>query len=265
MSVRTPLLPLGQNLFVKMESVHPSGTLYDRAVLPMIQANNKENATLLLADWGPFALATAWTAVWLKRKLELWLPEDAPTEFVQQLKCYPFQLHQAKLPLEDLQQQIRELAALRENTYQLLDPCMDPEHPMAYSESLAEEIWQQTDGELSALVSSCDSCACLMGCAVGLKQKNPSIWAVATPISTDLYGNHDPLGRAEPEFYVPQLCDFLAYCSLEEARWGQEELFRRCGLTCGLLGGAAYHGARDLQKEFQGKIVMILPSRYASF
>ena len=262
---RTPLLPLDGQLFLKSEGCNPSGSLRDRAAFSMITTDNNDQRTLLLADWGPFALSAAWIAAKTQRKLELWLPEDVSNAFTEQLVSYDIQLHRVKLPLPELQEQIRQLADLCPEQYRLLDPSIDPEHPMAYCESLAEEIWEQRNGELSALVSGTDSCACLMGCATGLKQKNPDILAVAAPISQDFYGNCDPLGSADPEFYVPQLCDILSYCSLRDAKDAQAELFQRIGLPCGLIGGAAYHAAKSLKKEIDGRIVVILPSRYDCF
>ena len=136
---------------------------------------------------------------------------------------------------------------------------------MAYCETLAQEIWEQTDGSLSAIVSGTDTCTCLMGCATALKQRKPDILSVAAPISQDFYGNSDPLGPVDPEFYVPQLCDVLSYCSLQEAKEAQRELVQRTGLPCGLVGGAAYYAAKALKKESNGRIVAILPSRYDCF
>lgn len=262
---RTPLLSVDGQLFLKLEGCNPSGSLRDRAIFPMIAAQNNDERTLLLADWGPFALSAAWAAAALQRKLELWLPDTVCNDFTEQLEAFDLQLHRVKLPLTELQEQIRQLADLRPTHYRLLDPAMDPEHPMAYCETLACEIWEQTEGELSAIVSGTDTCACLMGCSTGLKQRDPAILSVAAPISQDFLGNCDPLGPADPEFYVPQLCDLLSYCSLNQARAAQKALFQRTGLSCGLIGGAAYHAAQALQNEIHGKIVVILPSRYDCF
>ncbi len=262
---RTPLLPIDGQLFLKMESCNPSGSLRDRAIFPMIAAEDKPQSTLLLADWGPFALSAAWASVYLKRTLEIWLPDDAVNTFTKQLEQFDLQIHRVRLPLRELREQIRQLAELRPEQYQLLDPVMNPEHPMAYCETIAPEIWEQSNGEISAIVAGTDSCACLMGCATGLKQKNPTILSVAAPISQDFYGNSDPLGASDPEFYIPQLCDLLSYCSLSDARKAQKELFRLTGLSSGLIGGAAYFAAKSLQKETDGKIIVILPSRYDCF
>ena len=80
---RTPLLPLDGQLFLKSEGCNPSGSLRDRAAFSMIATDNNDQRTLLLADWGPFALSAAWIAAKTQRKLELWLPEDISNAFTE--------------------------------------------------------------------------------------------------------------------------------------------------------------------------------------
>ena len=255
----TPLLNLpGHRILLKMEGCNPTGSLYDRAIFPMLKGK-AEQQKLLLADWGPFALSAAWAAKLLERELEIWLPEHAPKRFSMKLEQFPCKVKHFNKPLAEL----RQIAASED--CEILDPWADPEHPMAYCESLAEELWQQSGGNLSAFVSGTDSCACLMGCSTGLKIKNPGILAVAAPISLEFCGNHDPLGDADPEFYVPQLCDMLSYCSLQGAQKAREWLWETCRIPCGLIGGAALHAALQLEKEISGNIAVILPSRYDCF
>ncbi len=250
----TPLLKLpGHRILLKLEGCNPTGSLRDRAIFPMLKG---KSGKLLLTDWGPFALSAAWAAKLLENELEIWLPEHSPKLFLKKLADYPCTVRQFPLPLRELQAKITEA----EGT--LLDPWNDPEHPMAYCESLAEELWLQSRGDLSAVVCGTDSCACLMGCSTGLKMKNPQIKAVAAPMSVDFCGNHDPLGDWDPEFYVPQLCDILSYCSLQEAQKAKEWLRETYRISCGIIGGGVLHAALKLEKELSGNIAVILPSRW---
>lgn len=250
----TPLLTLpGHRILLKLEGCNPTGSLRDRAIFPMLQG---KSGKLLLADWGPFALSAAWAAKLMERELEILLPEHSPKHFLKKLEAFPCAVRQLPLPLAELRKQIMETEGV------LLDPWNDPEHPMAYCESLAEELWRQSGGDLAAVVCGTDSCACLMGCSTGLKMKNPQIKAVAAPISVDFCGNHDPLGAADPEFYVPQLCDLLSYCSLQQAQKTREWLWETAHIPCGIIGGAALHAALELEKDLPGNIAVILPSRW---
>ncbi len=256
MSKRTPLLDLGGGLYAKYEGVQPTGSVKDRAVLPMMAQFPKEKE-FLLADWGAFALAAANAAKIMGRKLHCFLPEDAPGVFTEQLP-------DAKRggTLSDLRIMVRKMAE-KEPKYALLEPELDPEHPMAYCESLAEELWQQCE-DMTAFVSSVESCAAFMGTVTGLKQKNPNLLAVAAAISQDFYGNADPLGAEDPEFFVPQLCDRIFYCSMEEAEKTRLWFMEKTGLPCGIVGGTALHAARQLLCE-QEKIIVLIPSRYGCY
>lgn len=257
MSIVTALLDLGGGLFAKYEGAQPTGSVKDRVVLPMMAQFPKEKE-LLLADWGAFALSATRAAKLTGRTLHCFLPEDAPAEFAEQLSSA-----QVGGSLPELRQRLAKMVEMEPRRYALLDPALDPEHPMAYCESLAEELWQQCP-QMSALVCGTETCACLMGCITGLKQKNPEILSVAAPISRNFYGNADPLGQADPEFFVPQLCDRIFYCSMEEAKQAQAWFMEKTGLPCGLVGGAALHGARQLLAE-QEKILALIPSRYGCY
>ena len=66
------------------------------------------------------------------------------------LELFPCKVKHFNKPLMELRQ-----IAVSEDC-EILDPWADPEHPMAYCESLAEELWQQSGGNLSAFVSGTD-------------------------------------------------------------------------------------------------------------
>jgi len=253
----TPLLDLGGGLFAKYEGAQPTGSVKDRAVLPMMKQFSKERE-FLLADWGAFALSAVWAAEMTGHKLRCYLPVDAAKEFAELL---PHATVEGTLP--ELRQAVKEMAEKEPQRFALLEPTLDPEHPMAYCEDLAEELWRQCN-DITAFVSSVESCAALMGTVTGLKQKNPNILAVATPISQDFYGNADPLGNADPEFFVSQLCDRIFYCSMEDAKKGQLWFTEKTGLPCGICGGAALYGAKQLLGE-QEKIIVLIPSRYSCY
>lgn len=257
MSMWTPLLDLGGGLFAKYEGAQPTGTLKDRAVLPMMEQFSMEKE-LLLDDWGAFALSAMKAAECQGRKLLCYLPADAPQEFTEQLPSA-----QVCGTLEQLRFMLKEMTAREPQRYALLEPELDPEHPMAYCENLAEELLRQC-ADMTAFVSSVESCASFMGTVTGLKQKIPDILAVAAPISQDFYGNADPLGKSDPEFYVPQLCDRIFYCSVAEAKQAKDWFMEKTKLPCGLCGGAALHAAKQLLSE-QEKVVALIPSRYSCY
>ncbi len=245
----TPLLKASSRILLKLEGCNPSGSIRDRAVFSMIKKAPSLEKPLLVRDWGPFALSAAWAAKLLQRELTVLLPKDAPTPFRELLQKYPCR--------------ISNTDEYDSEYYQILDPLTDPEHPMAYCEGLAEELWQQCSGRIGAIVCGTDNCATLMGCSTGLKIHDPDILAVGAALNQEFYGSHDPLGPADPEFYIPQLCDRLSYITPEQAQSAQEQLSRNFGIPCGIVGGAAFAAAQALEQEVDGPIVAVLPSRYA--
>lgn len=257
MSIMTPLLDLGGGLWAKYEGAQPTGSVKDRAAWPMIQQFPMEKE-LLLADWGAFALAAEKAAKDTGRKLHCYLPADADKLFREQL---PFATVGGRL--KELTQSLKQFALQEPQRYALLEPSLDPEHPMAYCESLAEELWQQC-ADAYAFVSPVESCAAFMGTVTGLKQKNPQLLAVAAVISQDFYGNADPLGDSDPEFFIPQLCDRMFYCSMRDAKAEQEHFLEQTSLPCGICGGAALYAARQLVAEGE-KILVLIPSRYPCY
>ncbi len=245
----TPLLAVpNSNIFLKLESCNPTGSIRDRAIFPLLSKAPKTDQPLLIRDWGPFALSTAWAAKLLQRELTVVLPTDSPSIFRELLQGYPCCMG--------------EDAVYDLDHYQLVDPSMDPEHPMAYCEGLAEELWYQFNGKIGAIICGTDTCATLMGCSTGLKRRDPNILSVGAPIAKEFYGNHNPLGTADPEFYVQQLCDQLSYISPEAAQQAQNWLKRHLNIPCGIVGGAAFAAAQTLERECDRAIVVILPSRF---
>ena len=257
----TPLLHYKDEIFLKLESFNSTGSVKDRAAAQMI-AKAEKNKTLITADWGAFSLSCACVCKSMGRNLECFLPKDAEEIFTRQIKALDCKIHFCKK--NPRKKALEYLMENGEKCY-FLDHSTDPEAPMSYCENLAEEIWTQTDGKVSAIVSGTETCACLMGTATGLKIKNPAILSAAGIIDKDFYGNCDPLGSSEPEFYIPQLRDFLIYSSLEDACKKQEELFAERGIECGIIGGACILAAERLRKEISGEIAVIIPSRYKTF
>ena len=257
----TPLLHYKDNIFLKLESFNPTGSVTDRAAAKMISKAEK-NKTFVTADWGAFSLSCACVCKSMGRDLECFLPEDTEEVFTKQIKALDCKIHFCE---ENPRKNALEYMMENGEKCYFLDHTTDPEAPMSYCETLAEEIWTQTDGKVSAIVSGTETCACLMGTATGLKMKNPSIFSVAGVIDKDFYGNCDPLGNSDPEFYIPQISDFLIYSPLENACAKQEKLFAERGIECGIIGAASVLAAESLRSDISGEIVVIIPSRYKTF
>lgn len=253
----TPLLPLpgsGGHFLLKLENCLPSGSWGDRAIFPLMNGA-RPGQILLLADWGPLARSALWAAAQEERRLLLFLPEKLPAPYVSLTRLPQAQTYPS---LAEAQAAARRLAQEAPERYFLLEPELDPEHPMAYCETLAPELWQQTGGTIGALVGVCHSGGALFGCSLGLKRLDPRIQTVAAVLEGGCLGSRDPRS-GELEFYAEPLCDQVAFCDREAAR-RQEAALHSLGLPCGLLGGCGLAAARSLEK-LPGPVVVLIPDR----
>jgi cysteine synthase A len=152
-------------------------------------------------------------------------------------------------------------------------------NPEIHRKTTAMEIWNDTDGEVAALVAGVGTGGTITGTGQRLKELNPNIkvFAVepaASPLLTGGVAGSHPLQGIGANF-IPPILDRSVYDEVidvpnEEAikyarRAGTEE-----GILAGISSGAALWAAAQVAKreEFKGKkVVVIIPSfgeRYLS-
>ena len=262
-----PSFPFASPVLVKLEGANPTGSLKDRVIRHFLEYYDASGKTVVAADWGPFALSAAWGCQLYHIPCLCFVPSDIPPcilKLLHQLDAI-VEVHNRSLP--ELRKMVSELSGQNPHQYVFLDPWSDGENPMAYMETLAEELWQETNGSLSAIIAPADTCGCLMGCSTGLKIHDPEILAAAAVLEDKdfSYGTSDPEGPADPELYVPQLTDCIFRCPLSEAQSYQELLWQQEGILCGPSGGAALWAAGHIKTEKEGSIAVILPSRFSFY
>ena len=124
---------------------------------------------------------------------------------------------------------------------------------------LGEEIWQQTNGQINALVHSVGTAASLRGVATILKKHNPNIRIVAVEPaeSAVLTGGQPGPHQIEgvgigyvPPLWVPGLVDEIVTVKTEQAKDMARTLARQEAIFAGTSSGAnvvaAIHVARQL-------------------
>lgn len=290
----TPLLALRRwakqqqltvEIVAKVEYFNPGGSVKDRVALSMITDAEekgllKPGALIIEPTSGNTGVGLAWVASVKGYKLILTMPETMSLERRNLLKALGAQL--VLTPgSEGMGGAIRKAQEIQAATpgSLILQQFENPANPLAHERTTAEEIWQDTDGQIDIFVASVGTGGTLTGTARGLKKKNPNIRIVAVEpagspvLSGGKAGPHKIQGIGAgfiPKILDTSLIDQIIPVTDEDAMRTSRELSASEGLLVGISSGAAAFAAREIAKDEanQGKrIVVLLPDtgeRYLS-
>lgn len=266
---------LKARLIVKVEFFNPGGSVKDRVALAMIEEAEERGllrpgAIIIEPTSGNTGIGLAWVASVKGYKLILTMPETMSLERQNLLKALG-----ATLVLtpgnEGMTGAIRRANELKEEHEGsiILGQFDNPANPTAHLHTTAEEIWNDTDGQVDIFVASVGTGGTLSGTAEGLKHHNPAIRTVAVEpdaspvLSGGTAGPHKIQGIGAgfvPQNYHAEVVDEIVRVKDDDAIRAARMLAQREGLLVGISSGAAFHAALELarQEENTGKIIVVL-------
>ena len=274
----------GAEVLAKLEFYNPTSTVKDRLGIAIIDAAEssgqlKPGDTIVEATSGNTGIAIAMVAAARGYKAILTMPESVSLERRTLLRAFG-----AKLILtpatEGMTGAVSRAEQIGKETGAVLVRQFENEaNPEIHRKTTAMEIWNDTDGEVAALVAGVGTGGTITGTGQRLKELNPNIkvFAVepaASPLLTGGVAGSHPLQGIGANF-IPPILDRNVFDEVidvpnDEAikfarRAGTEE-----GILAGISSGAALWAAAQVAKrdEFKGKkVVVIIPSfgeRYLS-
>lgn len=258
-------------LLAKVEGMNPSGSAKDRAALNMVRHAETDGQltpgkTIVEATCGSTGVSLAMIGACTGYPVHIFMPEDANPWYKTAMETYGAQvtLTPAEFGMGGATASATRLAEKYPDRYCYLNQHRNPENPMAYYDTAAAEIWQQTAGTITHLVAPVGTSGTLMGISAGLKVKNPDIQVIeAQPTpghSIPGLCNFQEVG--EPYSYAAQLVDQYIMVDTQQALSCQNMLALREGIAAGLSSGAALAAALDVARHLQqGVMVVVLPSR----
>jgi len=279
---KTPLVrlnkvvPHGDSLFLlKFDQRNPGGSVKDRIALFMIQEAEKSGKlkagmTILEPTSGNTGIALAWIAAVRGYKSILVMPEAMSAERRNLLQAYGAELvlTPAHLGMAGAIDKAKEIIRSRKDCFmpQQFD---NPANPEAHRRWTAEEIWEDTAGQIDVFVAGVGTGGTITGVGEVLKARKPAVHIVAVePFASSVLsggkpGWHEIQGIGAgfmPKVLNTKIYDEVFKVTNEEALEMTRRLAREEGILAGISTGANVKAIFEIGKrpEFSGKTLVAL-------
>jgi len=288
---RTPLVrlnhvaPSGATVLAKLESFQPGYSVKDRIAVSMIRDAEergvlKPGGTIIEPTRCNTGIGLAWVAAAKGYHCILIMPESVSVERRMVLKRLGAEVVLTPAPgrMPAAIAKAEELVAATPGSW-MPQQFENPANPKVHRETTAEEIWNDTDGQVDVLISGVGTGGTLTGVAEVIKPRKPSFRAVAVePTASPVLSGGQPgptkiqgIGAGFiPAVLDTKLIDEIVQVTDDDAIAMARRLAKEEGILAGISSGAAAWAAAQVaaKPESAGKvIVVIFPSaaeRYIS-
>jgi S-sulfo-L-cysteine synthase (O-acetyl-L-serine-dependent) len=275
----TPLVPLWSvaasagpsfELWAKVESFNPSGSVKDRAALAIVRAALADGRlgngrTLVDASSGNTGVAFALLGARLGFAVRLYVPRNANPARLRSIRAYG-----AEVVLTDpgegtdgAQVEARAFAERDPERYFFADQYRNPANPRAHYLTTGPEIWRQSAGRLTHFVAGVGTGGTISGAGRFLKEQRPDVRVIGVEPTGPLHGleglKHLPTALM-PSTYDPAVLDTTVRIDTESAERMAVRLARDEGLRVGPSAGAAVVASLEVASSYSTAVVVtVLP------
>lgn len=287
----TPLVKINKlndgyaKVLAKVEYFNPAGSVKDRVALSLIESAEcqgliDKDTVIIEPTSGNTGIGLALVCLVKGYRLILTMPDTMSKERRDVLKIYGAELvlTPGAEGMAGSIKKAKELSAEYKNSF-IPQQFKNPANPAIHYSTTADEIYNDTDGKVDIIVAGVGTGGTISGIARNLKERKPSVYAVAVePASSPVLtkgtpGPHKIQGIGAnfvPENFDASLIDEIICVDDSDAIEYAKKLAQKEGIFCGISSGAALYAAIELSKRIENKnktIVVILPDtgmRYLS-
>ena len=268
----TPLVPLRRigaglpgELWAKLESANPGGSVKDRAGLWMVIAAEEggriaTDSVLIDATSGNTGVALALVSAVRGHRVTLVMPDRVSLERKRIATAFGAQLVLSD-PLEGTDGAIREARRLAKTDARFIyvDQYANPANPLAHELTTGPEIWSQTAGAVTHFVAGVGTSGTIVGVSKALRPKGVVIVAVQPDDALHGIEGWKHMATAiRPPIWDERVADVHTTMSTDEAIGMTRRLAKEEGIFSGPSGGAAVAAAVRIAREQVGRIVVLL-------
>lgn len=252
---RTPLVRLGRiapaevEILAKVEWYGPTGSVKDRIYRRMVEdaearGNLRPGMTIIECTTGNAGIACAAVAALKGYRCVIVMPEGMSEERRRMILAYGAELvltPGAGTDIELALARMREIVARDRERYYFPGEFTNPVNPQAQRSS-GEEIWEQTGGQLDAVVGAHGTGGWITGVAAALKERSTEVRVFAAEpaecalLTTERWGTHGVPGISDG-LVPPNLdlgcLDGIVTVTTADALEQARRLARVEGILCG--------------------------------
>ena len=261
----------GVEIYAKVEGFNPTGSIKDRIALKMIEqaeldGSLKKGMNIIEATSGNTGIGLAMIGAVKGYDVTIVMSEAVSIERRRMIEAFGAKiiLTAAEKATDGAIIETRAILAKHPGVYFHPNQFSNQYNKIAHYKTTAEEIWRQSEGNVTHFVSSLGTSGTIMGVGMGLKERNPGIKVIeAQPVKGHyIQGLKNMQEAIVPEIYDTSLLDRSVMIETEDAFAMARRIILEEGIFVGMSSGAAMLAALEVASGLdEGYIVVIFPDR----